>query len=59
MSHSCEIKGISCEAKNCIYHDKSNCCTAEHIVIGQSSAKDKKETKCETFCCSNNCSGNY
>ena len=23
-----EIKGISCEVKNCKYHDGSDCCTA-------------------------------
>ena len=26
-----EIKGISCEVKNCKYHDGSDCCTAGHI----------------------------
>ena len=29
-----EIKGISCEVKNCKYHDGSDCCTAGHIQVG-------------------------
>lgn len=51
-----EIKGISCEVKNCVYHDMANCCTAGHITVGSSSATKTAETKCETFKCDENCS---
>ena len=34
-----EIKGISCEVKNCKYHDGSDCCTAGHIQVGTQNAK--------------------
>ena len=33
-----EIQGICCEAKNCKYHDKNNCCTAGHITVGTKGA---------------------
>ena len=50
-----EIKGISCEVKNCIYHDRSDCCNAGAIRVGSKSAKDMQDTVCETFECSENC----
>ena len=50
-----EIRGISCEVKNCVYHDKSDCCTAGHITVGNSSATKTSETKCETFECCESC----
>ena len=50
-----EIKGISCEVKNCIFHDKSNNCVAGHINVGNPTATDVNETKCETFECSQEC----
>ena len=34
-----EIKGISCVVKNCVHHDSSDCCTADHIEVGNQSAK--------------------
>ncbi|MBR3148918.1 MAG: DUF1540 domain-containing protein [Eubacterium sp.] len=47
-----EIKGISCEVKNCVYHDKKDCCNAGHISIGNEKAQSESETKCKTFeCC--------
>ncbi len=47
-----EIKGISCEVKNCIYHDTHNNCNAGHIKVGNKTAQSESETKCETFeCC--------
>lgn len=50
-----EIKGISCEVKNCVYHDKANNCNAGHINVGSTTANTASETKCETFeCCDNN-----
>lgn len=53
-----EIKGISCDAKNCIHHDVTNTCMAGHIKVGTSSAKSEIETKCETFECNDNCNCN-
>lgn len=51
-----EIKGISCDVKNCIHHDMSNNCLAGHIKVGNQTAKNVSETKCETFeCCDDNC----
>jgi len=50
-----EIKGITCDAKNCVYHDKSDSCTAGHINVGCHSATDSSETKCETFECEEGC----
>lgn len=50
-----EIKGISCDVKNCIYHDKSNCCNAGHINVGSHTATKTNETKCETFECCDEC----
>ncbi|MGN0459148.1 MAG: DUF1540 domain-containing protein [Eubacterium sp.] len=50
-----EIKGISCEVKNCVYHDMSNACTAGHIKVGSQQAKTTNETNCETFKCSSDC----
>lgn len=51
-----EIKGISCEVKNCVHHDMSNCCTAGHIKVGNQSATTTTETNCQTFECNENCS---
>ena len=39
-----EIKGISCEVKNCKYHDGSDCCTAGHIQVGTQNAKTSTDT---------------
>ena len=39
-----EIKGISCEVKNCVYHDMSNACTAGHIKVGTTNAKSTNLT---------------
>ena len=50
-----EIKGISCEVKNCVYHDMSNACTAGHIKVGTTNAKSTQETNCQTFQCDSSC----
>lgn len=51
-----EIKGISCEVKNCKYHDMMNNCMAGHIKVGNQTATSIKDTACETFeCCDSNC----
>ena len=51
-----EIKGISCDVKNCKYHDKTNNCNAGHIKVGNSNATSSTDTKCETFECGDGCS---
>ncbi|MBQ9518229.1 MAG: DUF1540 domain-containing protein [Eubacterium sp.] len=49
-----EIRGISCEVKNCVFHNKNNNCTANRIKVGNPQATHESETKCETFeCCEN------
>lgn len=50
-----EIKGISCDVKNCVHHDSADMCTAGHIKVGNQSAKTTAETKCETFECCDDC----
>lgn len=50
-----EIKGITCDAKNCIYHSKNNNCNAGNIKVGCKTATDESETKCETFICESGC----
>lgn len=47
-----EIKGITCEAKNCVYQDEKGNCNAGHIKVGNPQAQKNSETKCETFECS-------
>jgi len=51
-----EIKGITCEVKNCVYHDKAGCCNAGHIRVGNPSATQVSDTICETFECNSECS---
>lgn len=43
------IKGISCDVRNCEYHDGECYCTAGHIKVGPSSASSSGETLCATF----------
>lgn len=50
-----EIKGISCEVRNCVFHDKDNNCLAGSIKVGNPNAISENETKCETFECSDDC----
>lgn len=50
-----EIKGISCEVKNCKFHDESNNCHAGHIKVGDRMATSKTDTACETFECCDDC----
>ena len=42
-------KGISCDAKNCVYHDCDCYCTAEKINVGPSNATCSSDTVCATF----------
>lgn len=43
------IRGVSCDVKNCVYHDGDNCCTAERITVGPSYASCGSDTVCATF----------
>ena len=44
-----EIKGITCDVRNCVYHDSENCCMAGHIAVGPSYATTSQDTVCATF----------
>lgn len=50
-----EIRGISCDVKNCKHHDKTDCCTAGHIYVGDKSATSISDTACKTFECCDTC----
>ena len=43
------IKGIQCNAKNCVYNDCETYCTADHISVGPNNATCSSETVCSTF----------
>ncbi len=43
------IKGISCDVRNCVYHDGDSDCTAERIAVGPSYATSCTDTVCATF----------
>ncbi len=43
------IKGITCNVKNCTYHDSHNVCMAEEIAVGPTTACSSAETVCVTF----------
>ena len=43
------ISGITCDVKNCVYHDGDNFCTARRVTIGSTAAVRSSETRCATF----------
>ncbi|HBE14464.1 MAG TPA: DUF1540 domain-containing protein [Clostridiales bacterium] len=43
------IENISCNVKNCKYHNSENLCTAEKISVGPSYACNCQDTICATF----------
>lgn len=43
------ISGITCDARNCVYHDGDIYCTAEHITVRSMVATSSSETRCATF----------
>ena len=43
------IKGISCDVKNCVYHEGECDCTAGKIAVGPSYASSCTDTVCATF----------
>lgn len=42
-------KGISCDVKNCHYHQGDCYCTADKITVGPSFASSSTDTICATF----------
>lgn len=43
------IRGISCDVRNCIYHDGDSYCTADRVAVGPSYATSCTDTVCATF----------
>lgn len=43
------LGGVRCDVKNCMHHDGELYCTASHIAVGPSTAKNATETVCGTF----------
>ncbi len=42
-------EGISCDVKNCQYHEGDCHCTADKIAVGPSFATSSTDTVCATF----------
>lgn len=42
-------KGITCDVKNCQYHEGDCHCTASKIAVGPSFATSSTDTVCATF----------
>lgn len=43
------ISGISCDVKNCQYHQEGHKCTAREIKVGPGYAATSSDTICATF----------
>ena len=43
------IKGIQCNAKNCMFNECETYCTADHISVGPCNATCSSDTVCSTF----------
>ena len=43
------INGITCDVRNCVFHDGDNFCTASRVTIGSAAATDSEGTRCATF----------
>ncbi|HPE95449.1 MAG TPA: DUF1540 domain-containing protein [Bacillota bacterium] len=43
------INGISCDCKNCVYHEDECFCTASRVSVGTTLACCSSETVCATF----------
>ncbi len=43
------LKGVSCDVKNCMYHDGDCKCTAKQISVGPGFASSSADTLCATF----------
>ena len=44
-----KVKGITCDVRECQYHDGENTCMAGHVSVGPTDAKCSSETVCATF----------
>ena len=45
----CVNEGITCDVKNCAYHDGETRCTAAEITVGPTYASTSNDTACATF----------
>ena len=43
------LKGVSCDACQCVHHGENNTCHASAIAVGPHSASSSYETVCATF----------
>ena len=43
------IARITCDVKNCVYHDEYDHCTADRIAVGPTYASSASDTVCATF----------
>lgn len=43
------INGITCDVRNCIYHDGDNFCTAGRVTIASQASVKSSQTRCATF----------
>ncbi len=43
------LKGVSCDACQCVHHGKDNTCHAKEIAVGPHNASCSYETVCATF----------
>ena len=43
------IAGVSCDVKNCVYHDEYDRCTADRIAVGPTYATSSSDTVCAPF----------
>ena len=42
-------KDVGCKVKECVYHTRSDLCTAQRITVANAEARRKDETFCSTF----------
>ena len=43
------VQNVGCTVKDCIYHTRSDVCTASQIHVSNEKAQRKAETFCSTF----------
>ena len=43
------VQNVGCKVKECVYHTKSDICTAREITVSNENARRKAETFCATF----------
>lgn len=43
------LKGVSCDACQCVHHGEHNTCCASEIAVGPHNASSSYETVCATF----------